>query len=186
MRGRFKVKASYWQSMGASAMVMGWGTIGFTAWFSAPVSYTTKRNQPSCFEPPAHSVFISDSVKELFGRGMSGVWDSRTRDSLGVISPLKVVPKKGNKFRLILELSRLNEYMVFPKFKYDSIKQLTEVFDSHDLLFSAYLKDGYWHCDLHVARFTYMCFEWEVLLCCAPFRLCTCVLGIHQVNENYG
>ena len=70
------------------------------------------------------------------------------------------MPKKGNKYRMILVLSRLNDYMHFPKFKYDSIRQASDVFELGDFCFTADLKDGYWHCDLHADMFTHMCFEW--------------------------
>ena len=72
-----------------------------------------------------------------------------------------VVPKKPDKFRLILGLSRLNRYLVFPRFRYDSISLVAEVFELGDSLFSFDLKDGYWHCDLHSDMWQYMCFEWE-------------------------
>ena len=78
-----------------------------------------------------------------------------------VVSPLKVVPKKGNKYRLILDLSKLNKFLIFPRFKYDSIAMVAEVFDLDDWLFAFDMKDGYWHCDLHSDMWEYMCFEWE-------------------------
>ena len=78
-----------------------------------------------------------------------------------VISPLKVVPKKGNTFRLILDLSKMNKHLRFPRFKYAHINQTREVFEPGDLLFAWDLKDGYWHIDLHPDFWTYMAFEWE-------------------------
>ena len=44
-----------------------------------------------------------------------------------VVCPLKVVPKKGNMYRLILDLSKLNKFLIFPRFKYVSIPMVTEV-----------------------------------------------------------
>ena len=158
MRSRLKAKADYWRSIGASPMVMGWILVGFLAWFTAPVPVMSKPNQPSCFEPTAHTDFITSSVTELMTRGVIGVWDVAKWGRPRVISPLKVVPKKGNKYRLVLDLSRLNmrlnDYMHFPKFKYDSIRQVSDVFELGDFCFTADLKDGYWHCDLHVDMFT--------------------------------
>ena len=42
------------------------------------------------------------------------------------MSPLKVVPKKVNKYRLVLDLSKLNKYLLFPRFKYDIIAMVAE------------------------------------------------------------
>ena len=99
------------------------------------------------------------------------------------MSPLKVVPKKGNKYRLILDLSKLNKILIFPRFKYDSIAMVAEVFDLDDWLFAFDMKDGYWHCDLHSDMWEYMCFEWEgdscVYFCAVAFWLCSCLLGFH-------
>ena len=160
MRGRLGACADFWREIGASSMVLGWIVHGFMALFSSPCLGWSKPNQPCCFGPPEHSQFITESVSMLLRRGVTRVWDS----SMGkpkVISPLKVVPKKGNKYRLILDLSKLNKYLLFPRFKYDSIGMVAEVFELGDWLFSFDLKDGYWHCDLHPDMWEYMCFEWE-------------------------
>lgn len=173
MPGRFRDRVEFWKALGASPVVLDWIEHGFMAWFKFPCRGWRKKNQPSCFEPQAHFDFISDSMKSLVARGVVGLWDS----SLGppkVISPLKVVPKKGNKLRLILDLSRLNEYLVFPKFKYDHINKVKELFSEGDWLFSWDLKDGYWHQELHPNMFTYMAFEWEgrtLYFRCMPFGL---------------
>ena len=160
MRGRLGACVDFWRKIGASSMVLGWVVHGFMAHFSSPCLGWSKPNQPCCFDPPEHSQFITESVSMLLRRGVTKVWDS----SMGkpkVISPLKVVPKKPDKYRLILDLSKLNKFLLFPRFKYDSIAMVAEVFELDDWLFSFDLKDGYWHCDLHPDMWEYMCFEWK-------------------------
>jgi len=173
MPGRFSSRVSVWRGLGACDMVLGWIEHGFMALFHTECPGWSKANQPSCFEPPAHPKFISDSVAQLLARGVVGAWGPVWGDPK-VISPLKVVPKKGNKFRLILDLSRLNKYLTFPKFKYDNIEKVGEVFGSGDYLFAWDLKDGYWHQELHRGMWQFMCFEWEGRLLffrCMPFGL---------------
>ena len=119
-----------------------------------------KVNQESCYDPPEQFQFVSDSVEELLDRGVIGVWDASWGDPV-VVSPLKVVPKKPDTYRLILDLSQMNKYLSFPRFKYASITQVRDVFDQGDFLFAWDLKDGYWHIDLHPDFWTYMVFEWE-------------------------
>ena len=160
MQNRLGDRAQFWRGLGASDMVMDWVENGFMAWFGEEVPHMTKANQDSCFEPRAHFDFISASMEALVARGVVGVWD-RNWGEPRVTSPLKVVPKKGNKFRLILDLSRLNKYLTFPRFRYDSITKVPELFESGDYMFAWDAKDGYWHVNLHVDMWQFMCFQWE-------------------------
>jgi hypothetical protein len=160
MPGRFRERASYWKGLGANDMVMDWIENGFMARFHKECPRMSKKNQESCFEPVEHTVFISESVAQLLERGVIGEWDPAW-GSPHIMSPLKVVPKKGGLFRLILDLSFLNRSLAFPKFKYDNIKNAGGVFEADDYLFAWDLKDGYWHTELHPNMFKYMCFEWE-------------------------
>ena len=85
------------------------------AWFREDVPFKRKLNQESCYEPVAHKQFISASMEALKARGVVGGWKKEWGEPR-VVSPLKVVPKKGGKLRLILDLSWLNKYLMFPKF----------------------------------------------------------------------
>ena len=160
MRHRLRDRVSFWREIGACDMVLGWIEYGFMAIFGTPCEGWVKTNQPCCFDPPEHPKFISESVAMLLRRGVIREWDP-SWGKPKVVSPLKVVPKKGNKYRLILDLSKLNKHLLFPRFKYDSIAMVAEVFDLDDWLFAFDMKDGYWHCDLHSDMWEYMCFEWE-------------------------
>jgi len=160
MQNRLRDRAVFWKGLGANDMVMGWVRDGFMAWFSSEVPLRSKANRDSCYEPKAHFDFISASMEALVVRGVVGVWNPAW-GTPRVISPLKVVPKKGNKLRLILDLSWLNKYLTFPRFKYDSVKKVPELFESGDYLFAWDAKDGYWHVDLHQGMWEFMCFEWE-------------------------
>jgi hypothetical protein len=162
MKYRLRNKQNFWKGLGANDMVMGWVRHGFMAWFESDVYFRQKANQESCHEPEAHSKFITASIEALLARGVVGVWDPAWGQPR-VISPLKVVPKKGNKYRLILDLSWLNKHLFFPKFKYDSVKQVADLFETGDHMFAWDAKDGYWHVDLHEDMWQYMCFEWEGL-----------------------
>ena len=86
-----------------------------------------KQNQESCYEPVEQFEFVNSSISQLLDRGVIGVWNPDWGESK-VISPLKVVPKKGNTYRLILDLSKMNKYLRFPRFKYANINQTRDVF----------------------------------------------------------
>ena len=160
MRHRLRDCARFWQQLGASPMVMDWVCHGFKAWFSTTPPNIRLENQPSCYEPERHFNFITDSVAALRARGVLGIWDPQWGPPR-VVSPLKIVPKKGGKLRLILDLSRLNKFIVFPRFRYDSINQVRDLLSPGDYMFAWDLKDGYWHTDLHEDMWAYMCFKWQ-------------------------
>ena len=159
MRGRLKANSQFWRECGADARTMEWVEYGFELWFKKYCPRIRKKNQPSCFESKAQE-FITKALVELQQRGVVAKWESKARGEPRVVSPLKVVPK-GEKFRLILDLSKLNKHLSFPSFKYDSIRQVEKVFELGDWLFAWDCKDGYFHMDMAESMFTYMCFEWE-------------------------
>jgi hypothetical protein len=159
MRGRLKLKEAEWIKIGASALVLSWVAWGFTFMFHTPCPRLEYRNQQGCSEPRA-SEFITDVLVKLKRRGIIGEWKEEWGRPM-VISPLKVVPKDITSFRLILDLSRLNRFLRFPRFKYDSIAQVKFLFDQGGYLFTWDLKDGYFHLDMAEQMFTYLCFRWE-------------------------
>ena len=119
-----------------------------------------KQNQESCFEPVEQSEFVDSSVRQLLDRGLIGVWDPDWGEPR-VISPLEVVAEKGNTYRSILDLSKMDRYLNFLRFKYAHIDQTRDVFGPGDSLFAWDLKDGYWHIGLHPDFWAYAAFEWE-------------------------
>jgi hypothetical protein len=190
MRGRLKARWLFWKGLGACAMVLNWVLGGFMAWFREDVPFKRKLNQESCYEPVAHKQFISASMEALKARGVVGVWKEEWGEPR-VVSPLKVVPKKGGKLRLILDLSWLNKYLMFPKFRYDSVKQIADLFEGGDYMFTWDAKDGYWHVDLHEDMWQYMCFEWEgqiLYFAVMPFGLapaCWVFTKMMRVSINF-
>ena len=79
-----------------------------------------KQNQESCYESVEQFEFVDSSASQLLDRGVIGIWNPDWGEPV-VISPLKVVPKKCNTFRLILDWSKMNKYLSFPRFKYAHI-----------------------------------------------------------------
>ena len=123
MRFRLRDKLLYWKQIGAPKMVLGWVEYGYMGTFWAEPPKLRKKNQQSCYEPQEQFDFVDSSVKTLLSRGVISEWQPEWGDPK-VISPLKVVPKKPDTFRLMLDLSEMNWYLSFPKFKYDNIDQV--------------------------------------------------------------
>ena len=160
MRHKLRAKLDFWKALNAPKSVLNWIEFGCMGTLLIECPRIRKQNQECCYEPVEQFEFVDSSISQLLDRGVIGVWNS-DRGEPRVISPLKVVPKKGNTYRLILDLSKMNKYLRFPRFKYANINQARDVFEPGDYLFAWDLKDGYWHIDLHPAFWTYMAFVWE-------------------------
>jgi hypothetical protein len=60
-------------------------------------------------------------------------------------SPIRVVMKKNGKFRLIINMRFLNDYIKAPKFKYEGLLELAQILQAGDWHMSIDLKDGFFH-----------------------------------------
>ena len=129
-------------------MALGWIEHGVMAFVGSACEGQVGANRSCCFEPPGYPKFIFESVAMLLRMGVIREWDT-SWDRPKAVSPL-------------------NKCLVFPRFKYDNIAMVDEVFDLNDWLFTFDMKDGYRHCDLHSAIWEYMCFAWCMRLCSCP------------------
>jgi hypothetical protein len=155
MTHKLRAQLAFWKSLRAPRQVLNWTELGFMGVFHSECPRIRKQNPESCYESVEQFEFVDSSVSQLLDRGVIGTWNPDWGEPV-VISPLKVVPKKGNTFRLILDLSKMNKYLSFPRFKYAHINQTGDVFEPGDFLFAWDLKDGYWHIDLHPNFWTYV------------------------------
>jgi ribonuclease HI len=72
------------------------------------------------------------------------------------------VAKKGSaKFRLVWDGRPVNDYLVCPGFKYETLKQLPEWAQPHDYVFTTDLSAGYHHVDLAADAWPYVSFQWR-------------------------
>ncbi len=94
-----------------------------------------------------------------------------------MVSPLGVVPKGAEgKFRLIINMRYVNEYLAKKKFKFEGLKDLSELAEKGDHAVSFDLTSGYYHVELHPRTRTYTGFEWKgnyYFYNCLPFGLAT-------------
>ena len=91
-------------------------------------------------------------------------------------SSLSVVENSTGKFRLVINLRYLNQFLWLDKFKYEDLRTAMSMFQKDDYAFSFDLKSGYHHVDIYephrlsfswVARGTPQYYVFAVL----PFRL---------------
>ena len=101
------------------------------------------------------------------------------------ISTIFVRPKADGSFRLILNLKRLNEHIVYHHFKMESLKSVIQLMEKDCFMASVDLRDAYYSIPMSVHAQKYLKFTWGGKLyqftclpnglCCAP-RLFTKLL----------
>ena len=74
------------------------------------------------------------------------------------MNPLTVA--EGEKLRLVIDLRRVNNCLVKPKFKYEDLRSLCQVLDKGHWFFTWDLKSGYHHADICLDHQKYLGFPW--------------------------
>ena len=89
-----------------------------------PTAWTCKGNHKGALEPVEHHKFLRAELRELLEMGAVRI----VKEKPHLVSPFNVVPKatKG-KFRLILDLRKLNEALREWKFKMETLQTHREI-----------------------------------------------------------
>ena len=174
VRGRLRERLSFWREIGASSFVIRVIEFGYFLPLISIPPLMQFNNLASSF---THYSFVSDSVEKLL---QTGVIEECRKEQLTVISPLGVVPKKGGKFRLILDLRFLNTFLADQKFCMEDLRVARSLFEPNFYLFTFDLKDGYYHIEIAVQHRPYLGFSWSLnshqrffQFACLPFGLKT-------------
>ena len=75
------------------------------------------------------------------------------------VNPLSVA--KGKKLRLVIDLRRVNNFLVRFKFKYEDLRSLSLVLEEGHWFFACDLRSGYYYVDICVEHQTYLRFSWR-------------------------
>lgn len=153
---------SFWKNiLKASCVVLAWITLGFALSFvDGPPIEREMVNSPSCFGDSVfgrREVFVSEAIVSLVGNGAAVKTD---RAFLKVVSPLSVVEQR-DKLRLIHDLSYVNGHLDTPKFRYENLQDVSQLFVALDCLISIDLMSAYHHVTLAESAYPYMGFCWE-------------------------
>lgn len=103
------------------------------------------------------SDFVTSALADLLRANAIMKWASQPR----CVLPLNVATRSNGKQRLILDMRHVNEYLMIPKFRIDSLKLLSDLADLDDLMFSLDLASGYHQVDMDPRYYTYLGFEWQ-------------------------
>ena len=112
---------------------------------------------PSCFLSNNRSAlrnpqFARDAILELLRRGLLEEHSS---------PPHCVTVAEGKKLRLVIDLREVNKYLMKPKFHYENLRSLSEIFEQGFWFFTWDLKSGYHHVDIFRPRQQFLGFTWD-------------------------
>ena len=137
---------SFWEDIGASDVVIDWVSNGIKLPF-------TREPERCVFDNPSftrdQSSFARAELSKLLSEGI-----------VECVSPLKVIPKKNGKFRLICDLRFVNEYCDIPHFSSEDVSVLPQIMGTNDRAVTIDLRDGFYHFPIHPAYRTYLGFQY--------------------------
>ena len=116
---------------------------------------------------------IKQEVKSLLNKGAI-VKCRRTKGQ--VVSPFFTVTKPDGSQRFIINLKRLNKYIVAPHFKMEDLRTATRLISPGDYIATIDLQDAYFAVPVHRTSQKYLTFKFQnnyFRFTCLPFGLCT-------------
>ena len=96
------------------------------------------------------------SIQDLLQKGAIEVMFTKT--SLGFYSRLFLVPKPGNRWRPVIDLSSLNKFLAIPKFKMETPESIRASLRKGEWVTSIDLTDAYLHVPIHTLSRKYLRF----------------------------
>ena len=156
VQGRLRRNVKFWSEvLGAPGPVIDWIENGY----KLPLQFMpTPFEQCNHKSALGHHEFVSNSVLDL-------IKNRCVREVQGkplVCSPLSVVANREGKFRLVLNLRHLNQFLRKDHFKYEDLRIAMLMFEREDFLIKFDLKSGYHHLDIFEAHQTYLGFSWTI------------------------
>lgn len=95
-------------------------------------------------------------------------------ETRGFVSSIFIIPKKSGGFRPVINLKRLNTYVVYRHFKMEGVSSIKHVVRHNDWMAKLDLKDAYFTIPIHSEDQSFLQFKWEntpFQFICLPFGL---------------
>jgi hypothetical protein len=122
-----------------------------------------------------HNSFVSGAVAEMLSAGAVTLLPLGQKPM--VVSPLGVVPKPHTtKYRLTVNLRYVNRHLGKKIFKFEGLRDLSDLAEKGDHAVSYDLMSGYYHVGVHPLSRIFLGFFWEgryYVYNCLPFGLST-------------
>ena len=162
--GRLRHFWPIWQRMGASRRVVRWLKFGFPLRFDQ--SYVDQNGLPPLSLHPPDSLIASyrdQSKQSILNEMLTLLLQKQcvtvmSEGEVGFFSRVFLVPKKSGGFRLVIDLSALNEWLSPVTFTMDTLKVVKDTVQEGMWATSLDLSDAYHHIPIHPQCQKYLCF----------------------------
>lgn len=156
--GRLKERWKAWGEIGASQMVVEWVQEGVSL---SPQSWNTLSNMER-----KNKVSVTDQIKwtstEITRLCQSGALTQVNQEDLREVSPIRLAPKKGpKKFRLIVNMRRLNSTLPIRHFKMEGLGTILSLAKPGFHFVTWDLKEGYFHISMSRDTQSLLGISWE-------------------------
>ena len=151
--------------MGANRRVVRWLRFGFPLRFNPsvislrglpPMSRNPLPQLVTVYRDQVKAQVLNDMLKVLVQKNCITLMSPQ---EVGYFSRVFLVPKKTGKYRLVIDLSNLNEYLSEVTFKMDTLKVVKESLQQGMWATSLDLSDAYHHIPIHPDYQKYLCFQ---------------------------
>jgi len=149
-----------WERKGAHPWVVSVLREGYSLEFNTkPKLSSTPNVQSAASSNPSRDLVLQGLIHDLLSKGAVEQVDNPL--SPGFYSRLFFVPKKTGGARPIIDLSTLNENLVVPKFKMETVASIRQGLEPGRWVFSIDLKDAYFQVPIHPASRKYLRFQFR-------------------------
>ena len=147
-----------WQAIGSSPYIVSTLRTGYRLRFLTSPPLSEKAIPFSSYgENTPKRLALHEEVQKMKQKdAIEAVEDQR-----GFYSRLFVVPKPDGKFRPIIDLSSLNDYLLKESFEMETVASVLQAIRKNDWMISLDLKDAYFQIPIHPRSRKYLKFVWE-------------------------
>ena len=156
-RGETSKLWQMWLDLGAGPKVVQISKEGYTLPFQTRPNLTKNPTVISYYVNPDKNLYLSDALQQLIDK--NAVELVHTEKSLGFFNRLFLVPKPNNKWRSILDLSKLIFFLKVEKFNMETLETIRTSLQQGEWVTSIDLKDAYFHIPIQEQSRKYLRFH---------------------------
>ena len=174
-----------WLEMGAGPKIVQILREGYTLPFRIRPNLTRSPTVISCCVNPHRNSHLMEALHQLIDKNAVELVHNQT--SLGFFNRLFLVPKPNNKWKPILDLSKLNLFLKVEKFKMETPETSRTSLQQWEWVTSIDFKDAYFHIPIQEQSRKYLRFHvqgWTYQFKALPFGLSTAPLEFTVIAKE--
>ena len=147
-----------WAALGVSPKVLAVLREGYILPFWFRPNLTRTPTITSCYVKPHRNSYLLEALHQLFDK--NAVELVQNPQSLGFYNRLFLVPKPNNRWRPILDLSKLNTFLKTQSFKMETPETIRTSLQTGEWVTSIDFKDAYFHIPINSQSRKYITFSY--------------------------